>query len=151
MNEKEDVNINFYDLVFLLEKVSNYIKTFKRSGTNQEYGRDSMKLWEDRIKKIKSKCNYDELIREKHWDIYGHELRYIKDIVVKIYQKHPKITFSKVLELLTKEIGMSTGFLSVKADIYDITFRMIRDGEIKGEINERDMSFTFQGLRNDKS
>ena len=110
-----------------------------------------MKLWEDRVREIKSKCNYNELISGKMDEIYSYELRYIKDIVIDIYQKHPKITFLKVFKLLEKEIGMTTHFLSVKADIYHITYTMIQDGEIMGEIDERNRSFMFKGLRNEKN
>jgi len=57
MNGKEYVNIHLFDLMFLIEKASIYIRNHK----SKEY---SMKLWEDRIEEIKEKCNFDDLIRE---------------------------------------------------------------------------------------
>ena len=142
MNEKEDVNINLFDLKFLIEKASYYIGNLK----DEHY---SMKLWEDRIEEIKSKSNFDELMIGRN--NYAYELKYLKDIIINIYQKHPKITFSKVRELLVKEMGVHPHYLPVKTDIEHITYIMIRDGEIMGEIDERNRSFIFKGLRNEKS
>ncbi len=66
MNEKKDVNINLFDLKFLIDKASSYIYNLKDE-------HNSMKLWEDRIEKIKSKCNFDELMIGRN--NYAYELR----------------------------------------------------------------------------
>ena len=142
MNEKKDVNINLFDLKFLIDKASYYIWSRKE----EHY---SMKLWEDRIEEIKTKCNFDELMARR--DNYEYELRYLKDIIINIYQKHPKIAFSKARELLVKEMGVHPHDLPVKTDIEHITYTMIRDGEITGEIDARNRSFMFKGLKNEKS
>ncbi|GAH26556.1 unnamed protein product [marine sediment metagenome] len=39
MNEKEDVNINLFDLKFLIEKATYYVRSLKDE-------RNSMKLWD---------------------------------------------------------------------------------------------------------
>lgn len=144
MNENKDMNINLFDLKFLIDRASSYVYNLK----NERY---SMKLWEDRIEEIRLKFN--ELIRGKgeSYETYAYELGYVKDALINIYQKHPKVTFSKAFKLLTKEIGVPTESLLVKLDIENITYHMIQDGEISGEIDEINRIITFKGLRNEKS
>lgn len=140
MEEKEYVNIHIFDLKFLIDKASFYIRNLK----NEKY---SMKLWEDRIEEIKSKCNFNTLSKNN----YEYELRYLKDIMITIYQKYSQINLSKVRELLVKEMGVSTHILPVKTDVYGITKRMIHDGEILGEIDQKDNNYIFKGLKKEKS
>ncbi|MHA1694957.1 MAG: hypothetical protein ACTSVV_14750 [Promethearchaeota archaeon] len=143
MDKTDDVKINLFDLAFLIEKVSLYLRGLK----DKDY---SMKLWEDRIKKIKLKCKFDELIRNKFPERYEYELGYIKEILINIYQNHTKITFSKALDLIKKEIGVPLTFLPVKVDIYSITSKMLRRGEILGKIDDNKNTFEFKGIRNIK-
>ncbi|GAH26553.1 unnamed protein product [marine sediment metagenome] len=49
-----------------------------------------------------------------------------------------------------KEMGVNPQYLPVKTDVYGITSHMIRDGEIAGEIDLRNRSFTFKGLGSEK-
>ena len=59
MNEQENVNFHLFDLEFIIDKASLYVRNLKNEHS-------SMKLWEDRIEEIKSKCNFDTLIIGKN-------------------------------------------------------------------------------------
>ncbi len=136
MSEEEYVKIHLFDLKFLLGKASIYIRDL----TNEEY---SMKLWKDRIEDIKVKCNFDELMREMGSN-YDYEVRYLKDVLLKLYQNQSEISLRKVRKLLVKENGVPTFDLPVKTDVYWMTSQMIRDGEISGEIVYKDGIEIFQ-------
>lgn len=75
---------------------------------------------------------------------YDYELRYLKNILLRLYQNQSEISFKKVRTLLVKEIGVHPFDLRVKTDVTPMTDQMICDGELFGEVVYKDGDKIFQ-------
>jgi hypothetical protein len=133
MSKTNYVKIHPCDFIFLLEKAELYIR-YKKASVG------SMKLWEDRIEEIKHKYVASGV------GCYEYELRYLKNILLKIYQDHPEISFHDAKQLLYNEIGVHPYDLPVKTDIEHMTYTMIEDGEFIGEIDEKNQKVIYKQL-----